>query len=98
MNFTNAMEPTKFNARKIVVLRNRLAANYEKLNAIKKPNDFIFMIVLGKAFLNELEKIDSIWVKNWEIYFNKIKDSNQEMVSIVEHCIDEIRVLWVIGY
>ena len=94
-------EPTKFNARKIVVLRNSLAANYEKLSVIKNQNDFILFIdniFLGKAFLNELEKIDSNWVNNWEIYFNKIKEANQEMVSIVERCIDEIRVLWVIGY
>ena len=65
---------------------------------LKTRMTLYLLIVLGKAFLNELEKIDSIWVKNWEIYFNKINDSNQEMVSIVEHCIDEIRVLWVIGY
>jgi len=94
-------EPTKFNARKIVVLRNSLAANYEKLSVIKNQNDFILFIdniFLGKAFLNELEKIDSNWVNNWEIYFNKIKEANQEMISIVERCIDEIRVLWVIGY
>ena len=94
-------EPTKFNARKIVVLRNNLVANYEKLCAIKNQNDFVMFIdsiFMGKAFLTEIERLDADWVKNWDNYFIKIKEANQEMISIVERCIDEIRVLWVIGY
>ena len=94
-------EPTKFNARKIVVLRNQLIAYLETLNKINNSKDFMAFIddiFLGKAFLEEIECIDAAWRKNWETHLSHLREINLEMISIVERCIDEERILWIIGY
>ncbi len=94
-------EPTKYNSRKIIVLRNELTVNLEKLSRIKTVDEFVNYIdnvFLGKTFLIELEKADSSWKENWESYNLKLKEINKEMITIVDRCIDESRILWVIGY
>ena len=94
-------EPTKYNARKIVVLKNELIANLNKLDEISSKDElisFINNLFLGKAFLLELEKTNKNWGEHWEKYLSQLKEINREMVAIVERCIDETRILWVIGY
>ncbi len=94
-------EPTKYNARKIVVLRNELIANLNKLDEISGKDElisFINNLFLGKAFLLELEKSNKNWGEHWGKYLSQLKEINREMIAIVERCIDETRILWVIGY
>jgi hypothetical protein len=94
-------EPTKFNARKIVVLRNQLLAHLQVLNSIagsKEFVDFIDDIFLGKAFLKEIETLDPSWRENWAVHLSHLVEINQEMINIVDRCIDEARILWIIGY
>ena len=94
-------EPSKFNARKIIVLKNELNANFEKLDSIKNKEAFLTFfddIFLGKTFLIELEKTDTTWLNHWELYLSLLKDANKEMIQIVDRCIDETRILWIIGY
>lgn len=94
-------EPTKYNSRKIVVLRNELNTNLEKLNKIKSVDAFVKYvdrIFLGKVFLDELEKIDASWHEHWNKYITQLKEINREIISIVDRCIEESSILWVIGY
>jgi hypothetical protein len=94
-------EPTKFNSRKIIVLRNELVKNLFNLNKIDKQeifSNFINNIFLGKAFLSEIEKSDIHWQKNWEEYLNKLKLLNKEMINIIDKCVEDGRVFWIIGY
>ncbi len=94
-------EPTKYNARKIVVLCNELKANLSRLNDIKNKErflSFINSIFLGKSFISEIEKDDEKWLDRWQKYLSELKETNSEMLAIVERCIDETRILWVIGY
>jgi hypothetical protein len=94
-------EPTKFNSRKIVVLRNELLSFSEKLNKIQNCTDFksfIENLLWGKSFLIVLVKEDPAWSEHWEKYLYDLKTISQQMVSIVERCIDESRILWVIGF
>jgi hypothetical protein len=94
-------EPSKYNSRKIVVLKNELIGNLEKWNTIKSSSDFVKFveaIFLGKAFLFELEKMDAEWSNHWELYLSLLKEINREMIAIIDKCIDESRILWVIGY
>jgi hypothetical protein len=94
-------EPSKYNARKIVVLRNELAAFSEKLKKIKTNDDFITFIdnlLWGKTFISLLAKEDANWSEHWESYLSDFKNVNHEMITIVERCIDESRILWLIGY
>ncbi len=94
-------EPTKYNSRKIIVLRNELSSNLKNLNNIKKDDEFVKFIdsiFLGKAFLLEIEKVDNAWKENWEKYLSMLKEVNIEMIAIIDRCIEESRILWVIGY
>ena len=94
-------EPTKFNARKIVVLRNQLLSYSETLSNINNSKEFVAFvesIFLGKAFLAEIELIDPAWRDNWEVHLARLREVNREMLEIVDRCIDEARILWIIGY
>jgi hypothetical protein len=94
-------EPTKYNSRKIVVLKNELIVNLDRLFNIKSLEEFIKnidSIFLGKVFLAELEKTDATWKENWKSYNSRLIDTNKEMISIINCCIDESKILWVIGY
>jgi len=92
---------TKYNARKIVPLRNELLGNLENLQKITTENQFVSYIsniFLGEEFIIEIEKSDKNWEHNWEIYQKKLIEINKKMIEVVEKCIDGEHVLWVIGY
>ncbi len=94
-------EPTKYNARKIVVLRNELLGFYEKFNQINDIDGFMMFLnqtFLGGQFIKELEHYEPDWNNKWDYYYNALLSVNQEMINIIERCIDEARILWVIGY
>ncbi len=94
-------EPTKFNSRKIVPLRNALLENLENLNKIDSKElfvEFIGNIFLGKEFILSLEKIDKTWDENWETYIVKLRVINREIIEIIEDCIENEKILWVVGY
>ena len=94
-------EPTKFNARKIVVLHNQLHIYLETLKLIsnsKEFTSFIEKIFLGKAYIAEIELQDPIWRENWSIHLSHLTTINLEMISVVDRCIDEAKILWIIGY
>jgi hypothetical protein len=94
-------EPTKYNSRKIVVLRNELLANSDKLNNLDRSevfHSYIDNILWGKIFVDGLEKEDPAWREHWENYLGGLKTVNRELIKIVDRCIDESRILWIIGY
>jgi hypothetical protein len=92
---------TKFNTRYIVPLRNRLLINLTVLEKIQSFEDFQQHIngkVQGKEFLLALVSHDKSWTDRWQVYLEKIIQINREILEIVDFCIDEDRILWVIGY
>jgi hypothetical protein len=94
-------EPTKYNSRKIVPLRNALLENLENLNKIDSKElfvEFIGNIFLGKEFILSLEKIDKTWDENWGTYIVKLRDINLEIIEVTEDCIENEKILWVVGY
>ncbi len=93
--------PTKYNSRKIVPLRNALFENLESFTKIETKLDFIEYIgnkFLGKDFILSIERIDRSWENNWETYLIKLKELNKGLINIVEDCIENEKILWVIGY
>lgn len=93
--------PTKYNSRKIVPLRNALIENLESLTQLESKLDFIEHIgnkFLGKEFILSLEKIDRSWEDNWESYLIKLTELNKGMIHIVEDCIENEKILWIVGY
>jgi len=92
---------TKYDIRKIVPLRNELTAKLERLRNLQSVNDFtshIEQIFLGSEFLEKLKKHDAKWKTNWSHYRDKLIEVNQGLIGITDLCLDEQRVLWVIGY
>jgi hypothetical protein len=92
---------TKYNTRYIVPLRNRLLIQMTILQKIQSLEDFKAHVnskVQGKEFLFALVAHDKSWTDHWNIYLEKIIKINREILEIVDFCIDEDRMLWVIGY
>ena len=59
---------------------------------------FIDSLFLGKEFFKKLEADSAQWKDNWVSVLDQLKEVNKKMIAIVERCIDEGRVLWVVGY
>ena len=100
-NLYEYYEPTKFNARYIVPLRNRLLTNLTILEQIKTLLDFqefILSKVHGKDFLIRLVRDDKNWTDRWMHHQEKLININKDLINFVDFCIDEDRILWVIGY
>jgi len=93
--------PTKYNARKIIPLRNELIQFLANLKSFKTAKDFRNLICsdfLGNEFLEALEMENPEWEGNWKDYHAKIIKINEEMIALTERCADEEKILWVVGY
>ena len=93
--------PTKYNARKIIPLRNELIRHKENLEGLKSADDLedhVGSHFLGREFIEALKTMDSGWEKSWKTYVDKLIIINQEIIDLVEKCADEEKILWVVGY
>ena len=93
--------PTKYNARKIIPLRNELITHRDELMALETLDAFEEMVsshFLGREFLEEAQNSDQDWKSNWENYKDSLIQINIELIAITEKCADEERILWVVGY
>ncbi len=100
-NLYDYFGPTKYNARNLVVLLNELTANIkniEKIDSYENFVDFAGSKFLGGGFVVGLEQIDKNWRLNWEQYKQKLIEINQQLIDLVNRCIEEERILWLIGY
>jgi hypothetical protein len=92
---------TKYNARKIIVLRNDLIANkqhFEDITSLESFTELVSSRFMGKEFLAGLEESDVNWQNTWQNYNEKIIRVYKDLIELVEKCADEERILWVIGY
>ncbi len=92
---------TKFNSKSIIPLRNELVKNLETLDRVQSLehfNEYIQNIFLGENLLRKIAKKDHDWEKNWEHYINKLRKVNKDMVKLIDHCLEEDRVLWIVGF
>ncbi len=93
--------PTKYNARKIIPLRNELMNYLEKLQSITTLEGFKDLLsqhFLGKEFLEAMDNDDAGWEKDWKSVLSKLLVINKEMINLTEKCADEEKILWVVGY
>ena len=93
--------PTKYNARKLIPLRNELIAYCEKLESINSPDEFKELLgahFLGRDFIEALNQQEPEWEKQWKDVLKKIIAINKEMISLAEKCADEEKIIWVAGY
>ncbi len=93
--------PTKYNARKIIPLRNELINHLNTLKKISSSESFTKHInshFLGKDFIEALNSHSKNWQNDWKIYLEKLISINKEMVELTEKCAYEEKILWVVGY
>jgi hypothetical protein len=92
---------TIYNARKIIPLRNALDENLEKLTLIENIDEFkkyVTSIFLGRDLLLDLALVDPLWEQCWKFYLRRLIIINRDLIKLIDKCIDEERILWVIGY
>ena len=93
--------PTLYNSRKFIPLRNELLVNLETLlaiNNIAQFQSYLSGIFLGKDLLKVLSDFDPTYEKYWRTYMRKIIQVNRHLMRLVDMCIEEERVLWVIPF
>lgn len=93
--------PTKYNARKIIPLRNELIKYLEKLQSLASSDEFKKLVsskFLGKEFLELLDKNHPDWGTDWKSYLEKLISINKEIITLTEKCADEEKILWIVGY
>ncbi|HPI44916.1 MAG TPA: hypothetical protein PLH91_06775 [Tenuifilaceae bacterium] len=93
--------PTLYNSRKFIPLRNELLVNLETLlaiNNIAQFQSYLSGIFLGKDLLKVLSDFDPTYEKHWRSHMRKIIQVNRHLMRLVDMCIEEERVLWVIPY
>lgn len=92
---------TKYNTRNIVPLRNELLSKLEAFKSIESYDHFhkyLDQIFLGQEFIDELTREDPNWKTNWKKYVDQLIKLNEGLIKITDKCIEEQKVLWVIGY
>lgn len=93
--------PTLYNSRNFIPLRNELLANLEELLEIKNIEQFreyLSGIFMGKDLLKVLSRFDPAYEKQWRSYMRKIIQIDRHLIRLVDLCVAEERVLWVIPY
>ncbi len=92
---------TKYNSRNIVPLRNELLAKLEKLEKIDSLEIFqelLTSVFLGQEFFDALNKEDPKWKDTWKEYLSKVIELNKGLIEVTDKCIEEQKILWIIGY
>jgi hypothetical protein len=92
---------TKYSTRCIVPLRNQLMIHLAVMENIRHLDGFRTFIeqkLLGNQFLLSLVQTDKHWDERWTVYHQKLLGVNRHILDLVDFCIDEDRILWVIGY
>lgn len=91
----------RYNARNIIPLNNELIANLTTLESKDTIDNFVTFIkslFKGNHFIVELEHANKHWKESWKDTQNSLIKVNRELIDITKDCIDNERVLWVIGY
>jgi len=92
---------TKYNSRKIVPLQNELKENLSKVWEISNVDEFkqfITGVFLGRDLLIDLAEADPDYERNWIYYLRRMIVINRDLIALIDRCIAEERILWVIGY
>jgi hypothetical protein len=76
----------------------RFKHKIEQITSLDGFLDFTGSIFLGSNFVLEIEKLDKNWSLNWESYSKKLQDVNNQLIDLVNNCMEKEKVLWLIGY
>ncbi|MBN2521148.1 MAG: hypothetical protein JXB17_11620 [Bacteroidales bacterium] len=92
---------TRYNPKNIIRLQNELVKNLnilQRITTIEKFDNYIKNIFLGENVIEKIGNKDKEWRNHWEDYFNQIVKVNEDLIKLVDRCVIEDRVLWVVGF
>jgi hypothetical protein len=93
--------PTMYNVKRLIPLGNELEKHgklLQELNDHEAFRNFVSGVFLGGNFLSEIEKLNAGWVTDWQFFRDRLLVVNSDLTELVAKCVDEERVLWVLGY
>ncbi len=93
--------PTAFSDSSLATLRNHMVdqiSKIEKISSAEELEAYALKQVAGIDFLNEIKSFYPKWRISWENIRDQVKQVVDELLEIVDFCIDEDRVFWVKGY
>lgn len=92
---------SSFNGQEVVALRNHLITNQTRISSIMSAFDFekfLLKQVSGIEFLNTLKNNYSDWKMQWERIKSELIRVGEELIEMVDNCIDEDFILRVKGF
>jgi len=92
---------TRYNSKNIIRLQNELIKNLntlERINTLDKFDGHIKNIFLGENVIGKIENKDKSWREHWKDYHEQIIKVNEDLIKLIDHCVIEERVLWVVGF
>lgn len=95
----NYFGPTKYDRADLLNLRKELGSVHSRLAEINNPEQFrekVAALSGGKTFLSGIKTQFDLDIE-WEEVLLALQETRKELVEVVNLCIREGRVLWVLG-
>jgi hypothetical protein len=97
----NFYSPFSFNISQCVTLRNHLVTNQARIAAISNADDLEKLALKqlsGIEFINALKDQNPDWKISWEKTRAKLLHVGEDLIEMIDYCIDEDAVLWIKGF
>ena len=94
-------EQTSYDGSKLISLRNHLQDHYSRLKNTSSTDEFseyLKMQVEGIVFLNDLKTFYPDWKISWENIRKEILSVYDDLLEMIDNCIDEDLVFRIKGY
>lgn len=85
----------------LISLRNHLQDHFSRLMSTSSLTEFeayILKQVEGIDFMNELKTFYPNWKITWENFRDQMLEVYEQILDIIDNCIDEDKEFWVKGY
>jgi hypothetical protein len=93
--------PFSYDINHIVTLRNHLVTNQARIADIKNAEELEQMALKqlsGIEFMDALKDQNPDWKISWEKTRTKLIKVGEELIEMIDYCIDEDAVLWIKGF
>lgn len=93
--------PNILDKKQVVSLRNHMLTSLARINSINNSEElelFVLQNISGIEFMDELKSTYPDWQIFWEKIRNKLAAINNELLEIIDACIDDDKIFWVKGY
>ncbi len=94
-------EPMIFEGQNLIILRNHLQDHHSRLKNTSSYEEFdkyLKMQIEGIVFLNDLKTFYPNWKITWENIRDELLSVYNELIIMIDNCIDEDQVFRVKGY